>query len=311
MTSEPTAGKGLVPRVVGRLGSELDYAWAFTRGMLGRYPNDLCLRIFALRRSGHHAVMNWLRYQIPGRHGLLNDCRPGVNPFEGAQLDGSRVEGLFGAHKLIRTRLEAPGTFSYKGSLLYNFEDFDLRGLPATMTLDDERRWLGRSRRRMDVLILRDPFNLLASKLKWAYGEVERPSKPTLEGVVANRDLWKVHAQEYLGKTDFLSERVALSYNDWFRDREYRDRMAAELGFVNRDIGVEEVAKWGPSVTADSFDGLAFDGRAQAMKVLERWKRFENDTFYRDLVADPELHDLSQEIFGVIAGTEALRGPVS
>lgn len=307
MTSSGTEKKGLIPRVVGRLASEVDSAWAFTRGVLGRYPNDLCMRIFALRRSGHHAVMNWLRYQIPGRHCLLNDCRPGENPFRGAQLADSRVQGLFGAHKLIRTRLEASGTFSYKGALLYNFEDFDLRDLPETMTLEDEGRWLGPSRRRVDVLILRDPFNLLASKLKWAYGEVERPSKPTLDDVAATRDLWKVHAREFLGKTDFLSGRVALSYNDWFRDRAYRDAMAGKLGLVNQDIGVEEVAKWGPSVTADSFDGLAYDGRAQAMKVLERWKRFEHDGFYRELVADPEVHDLSAEIFGVLPGTEALR----
>ncbi|MEZ5583588.1 MAG: hypothetical protein R3F37_13335 [Candidatus Competibacteraceae bacterium] len=175
------------------------------------------------------------------------------------------------------------------------------------MPREREETWVGISRRRHDVLILRDPFNLLASKLKWAYGIVDRPSKPTIEDVRKARDLWKVYAREYLGETSFLRDRVNISYNHWFAERDYRDHLAAEFGFENRDMGVREVAKWGPTLSQDSFDGLKYEGRAQEMKVLERWKAYVDDPIYREFMADEELHWLSREIFGELPGTAALR----
>jgi hypothetical protein len=175
------------------------------------------------------------------------------------------------------------------------------------MPVASETAWLGGAGRRLDLLILRDPFNLLASKLKWAYGDVERPSKPSLDEVSEARALWKVHAREFLGETDHLTDLVTLSYNDWFLHRSYRDRKAAEIGFRNEDKGLSKVARWGPTLSADSFDGLRFDGRAQDMKVLERWRRFADDEFFRELVADAELHRLSALIFGALPGVDELR----
>ena len=40
----------------------------------------LNLRVFGMRRSGNHAVIDWLRRNIPGETLFLNDCSPG-DPF--------------------------------------------------------------------------------------------------------------------------------------------------------------------------------------------------------------------------------------
>ena len=251
-------------------------------------------------------MINWIRYQLPGRHWFLNDCRAEESPFAGAQLHDSVIRGIWGEHKVFHPGRELRGARAYKGSFLYNYEDLDLREVPTRLPLADETRWIGNSGARNDVVILRDPFNLLASRLKWAYGSHDRPSKPTLDGVSASVTLWKVYAREFSGRTEHLSDRIAISYNRWFADRGYRDALAQRFEFVNRETGVSEVARWGPSVSSDSFDGLKFDGRAQDMKVLSRWRQFEGDPLFRRLVADPELHELSREIFGVIPGTEEL-----
>jgi hypothetical protein len=304
--SEARGAPGLGFRVRRRLGGEID---AVLDGLLGRvrsYPNELCLRVFALRRSGHHAILNWIRHQLPFRHWLLNDCRLGENPFEGAVLSSSVIRGRWHEHRVFHLGRETRGRHASKGALIYNFEESDLRDVPRLMPIEREGQWLGPSRQRQDILMLRDPFNLLASKLKWAYGDVDRPSKPSFTEVEAARELWKVHAREFLGETSFLSDLVPISYNAWFLDRDYRDAKAAELGFENRDVGLATVARWGPTMSEDSFDGLRYDGRAQEMKVLERWKRFENDAFYRDLLSDPEIHELSERIFGPLPGTDAL-----
>lgn len=294
-------------RVRRRLGAEVDALLDRTRVRLGKPPNDVVMRVFALRRSGHHAILNWIRHQLPVRHWLLNDCTMGLNPFDGAVLSSSLVRGRWHEHRVFRIDREKAGAHTYKGALIYNFEEPDLSRVPREMPIAAERSWFGESLRRHDILMLRDPFNQLASKLKWAYGDVDRPSKPSLDEVVEARDLWKMHAREFLGETAHLSDLVTLSYNDWFLDREYRDRKATELGFANRDVGLDEVARWGPTLSKDSFDGLRYDGRAQEMKVLERWRRFEADEFYRSLVDDAELHGLSARIFGPLQGTESLR----
>jgi hypothetical protein len=298
-------------RIARRAGGEIDFALAATAGALTATPNTRCFRVFAQRRSGHHAVINWIRYQLPGRHWFLNDCRPGENPFRSAQLSGSFVHGVFGEHRVMRTDREQRRRFTHKGAMLYGFEEYDIRRTPDDMPLEREIEWLGQSRSRHDVLILRDPFNLLASKLRWARGQTNTPSKPAVDRLGEARDLWKTYAREYLGMTTFLSDVIRISYNEWFVSRAYRDRVAAELGVVNRDRGVNEVARWGPTVYGDSFDGLAYDGRAQQMKVLERWREFAADAVYLDLVADDELHELSQRIFGALPGVGALRRTTS
>jgi hypothetical protein len=277
------------------------------QGRLKSHPQDLLMRVFALRRSGHHALLNWIRYQLPYRHWLLNDCRLGENPLQSALFMSSAIQGRWHEHRVFHLARELAGQHAYKGALIYNFEESDLRRVPRLMPVASEAEWLGTAARRMDLLILRDPFNLLASKLKWAYGDVERPSKPSLDEVAQARELWKVHAREFLGETTHLTDRITLSYNDWFLDRAYRDRKAAEIGFRNDDKGLSKVARWGPTLSRDSFDGLRFDGRAQDMKVLERWRRFIDDPFFRELVADPELHRLSSRIFGDMAGVSELR----
>lgn len=301
-----TEEKTIIQRLRTRIAGEIDWGLAFLGGRWIKVPNDVALRVFAMRRSGHHAVINWIRYQYPGRHYFLNDCKPGENPFRSAVLSSSLVYGGFGERRIFRPHMERPRRFTKKGVLIYNYEEVDLASVPQLMPEKSETDWVGPSGKRHDVLILRDPFNLLASKLKWARGGVERPSKPTLEDVEKSKDLWKVYAREFLGETSFLKNRVNISYNKWFLDRSYRDEVGAILGFDNRDIGKQEVAKWGPTVTADSFDGLKFEGRAESMKVMERWRAFKEDGFYRRLVFDKELHELSGAIFGEIAGTQEL-----
>ena len=42
--------------------------------------------------------------------------------------------------------------------------------------------------------------------------------------------------------------------------------------------------------------------------MLERWKEYEGDPFYRALFGDEELVELSRQVFGEIEGTERLSG---
>ena len=47
-----------------------------------------------------------------------------------------------------------------------------------------------------------------------------------------------------------------------------------------------------------------YDGKADKMKVLERWKHFVDNEIYKDIFKDKELVELSNAIFGETPGTE-------
>ena len=120
-------------------------------------------------------------------------------------------------------------------------------------------------------------------------------------------ELWKSYAREYLGLSHLMpAPRVLINFNRWFVDSGYREQLSRRLKLVSAEKGLAEVAKWGPNTWGDSFDNLDFEGRAYEMKVLERWRHLAGDPVFRQLFQDRELLELSEDIFGVIAGTECL-----
>ena len=53
-----------------------------------RVINELELCFVALRRSGHHAVIEWLLCHLDGTGCFLNNCRIGRTPFVGKPEGG-------------------------------------------------------------------------------------------------------------------------------------------------------------------------------------------------------------------------------
>jgi hypothetical protein len=299
-------------RAVGRVRARpwarwLDRPWMDASWLLPGPPNRRSMGVFSIRRSGHHAIVNWIRFQHPGRHCFLNDCKVGESPFAKSVRSNSVVGGWAGEHRYVNWERELRGRHAKKGLLIHNYEDGDLRRFSETVTREREVEWIGASRERSTLIVLRDPYNLLASRLKWFHG---RGEVPTMERFGEFRALWKLYAREMLGDTRWLPEALHVRYNDWFQSRVYRDELAARIGFVNRDVGVHEVARWGPALAkpAASFDGLRYDGNAQEMRVLDRWREFSTDPFFRAQFEDEELIALSARLFGEIHGTRHLVG---
>jgi drug/metabolite transporter (DMT)-like permease len=73
-----------------------------------------------------------------------------------------------------------------------------------------------------------------------------------------------------------------------------------QITFMYYLVGTNHVPDL-PRVGGGSFDGISFEGRAQEMPVLDRWRMFAEDeesrTLYVPLVT-PEVSELNQELFG-------------
>jgi hypothetical protein len=293
------------------------------------------IRCIGLRRSGHHALLNWIRANIDGTYCFINDCQPGRNPFDASRIGRNPSRRLATNIDGFDLAAECAGQHCPKDFLIYNYEEKDLREVESPLFRRRHDDWVGASGRIHTLLVLRDPFNNLASRLmmednrrsvaklpdairqispgylarllarprglarkvaKRLAGK-ERRIEDTEALLRSSRETFKDYAREFLGDTEILRHKVPASYNRWFTDEEYREDLARSLDLQRWDRDVDRVAKWGGG---SSFDGDDYDGHARDMRVLERWKVVIDDERYRALIDDPELQELSDRIFGPI-----------
>lgn len=143
------------------------------------------------------------------------------------------------------------------------------------------------------VMTLREPWNQLASLIK------NPPTKPPrVIAPEAYQENWLDYALEFAGERDRLrafGEVLPVSYPRWFRDPDYRAELAAALGVAPTDFGLDVVSNFNGG---SSFDGQSLTGRAQQMKVGERWKAYADHPLMRELCGDPLVDTLCRKVFG-------------
>jgi hypothetical protein len=270
------------------------------------YRNDLEIWVYHLKRGGGHAVVNWIARNFDRQVFHLNNAFS--KPLK-ARLRGEKVfrritqPHRFGGPGRRLFNVEIPEGATWrdvakmrKQVLLSNVENFPLEMVPREGLLTNgAERIIGRSRKKIHVLVLRDAFNTFASV--W---NGKRRMRDRLHRFYSPQ--WKVYAREYLGETCSLPEEtVKISFNAWFSDREYRRGLAAALGLDHADRGRDEVTSDGGG---SSFSGQAFHGRARDMAVLERWRHSADDPEYW-AAFDEETLELSRRIFGDTIGAPA------
>ena len=245
----------------------------------GKIVNQKEIRVVGLKRTGNHAIINWLRQQHSGEVWHLNNVIPRKNPYL----------WLYGHYPKDRLKQEALGNFVVKDCLIYSYEDYRLEQVTHAECERSHDLYLGQSYIRYDLILLRDPFNLIASRLKKNCMAVKAPNCTVTQ-------LWIEYAKEFLGETNYLTNnKICINYNRWFVDVEYRKQIASSLKMEFSDKGIERVKSEGGG---SSFDGTKFNGKASQMDVLNRYKLFEDDPEYQFLVNNEELIEYSRKIFG-------------
>jgi hypothetical protein len=255
------------------------------------------IRLVGLRRSGNHALINWIGKQQDGVVEHLNNIPIGENPYRhhyeytlDRWPEKTKMLQLFWQ--------QSQGNFYRKNCLIYNYEDYGLAKIfyPA---FERKHDWyLGKSERRFDVIIIRDPFNLLASRIK--------KKKSFIHVKSSNRtftDLWKEYAKEYLGETNYLQQtKVCVNYNRWIQDVEYRRSIAEKLGLHFSDTGFQEMADMG-----SSFENTRYGDETAQQELMSRWQHYLDDDLFQMLLRDRELIEYSNYIFGKLPAADNLQ----
>jgi LPS sulfotransferase NodH len=256
------------------------------------------IRVAALQRSGHHGVINWIAGQSDSPLLFLNDARPGTNPFFTATIvsrSGSSAE-------LAPIPRAAVAPFAPRACLVHSYEDRPLKDVFCDEFETHHDDWVGASAERSDVIVVRDPFNTFASRMRASW---MRHQLTEAEGRATVIALWKEYAREALGETRIMPRRrVVILFNLWIGDQDYRRERSSALGLSFSDAGFRKLS---PEYGASSFDGMRFDGRTEEMPLLERWKEYVDDALFHQIFADPEIWELSDALFEPIEGTECFR----
>jgi len=244
--------------------------------------------VHGLKRSGNHAIIGWLRAHA--RFIAWNDCIAIQPILSGMRTIPPPEDFRTWWRKKVLRRPRLLQLLSPTHAFIASMEDHELsirlfHNVPCQTT---------------NILILRDPFNLFSSRIRFA-SKVDKPfafprdSGPYMQRVV---HLWKAHAREYLGLTDHLENKVCIFFNSWFTNENYRKSLSRDLQLKFTDRGFSRVAHNGGG---SSFDGQNFDGNNTKMDVLNRKIHLtdKEKLLLNTILEDEELQDLNRRIIAM------------
>jgi hypothetical protein len=260
--------------------------------------NSLEIQTFGLRRSGNHAVIAWIAQQYSSPVVFLNNARPFSDPFT-AYLMG-RVPNAIPHRKLDAEEAEQLRS-QQKELLLISYEDVAIRKLRKNEILPQKQLWLGGSGRSRRLLLLRDFYNWIASRVRLQENK-GRVTDDILDKMDLPIRLWLMYAREFVGETRFLQsvETVPVRFDRWSDDEPYRLEILERLGIAALNNTRLIVPKVGGG---SSFDGTRFSGEAESMDLQNRWKYLELPE-YRPLLQQiarrrAEIDEYNRQIFGM------------
>jgi hypothetical protein len=223
--------------------------------------------VYAMSRNGHHAIINWIGKQLPYNVTFHNNCIHSIpsGEIKGTGHDVHYENGLEEAH-------------------IYSFENIDMDivssfGVPQM--IDNPT----------NIIIVRDLLNWAASltmqlKLEYLYIPYTEDGLPGFDIPII--EIYKTHLIEIAGITNILDNKTVIGYNQWCKDEQYRRDIADTLGMYFTDDGFLEVSTIGDG---SSFDKNKFDGKANKMTTLDRYKYLSEHNM-KYITKDKELMDL-------------------
>ena len=233
---------------------------------LGFVPG-LALRIFGMRRSGNHAIANWLQRNAPtGQSVFLNNCKPNTDPFR--TFRSIEVDGKIAPQRKARKNLSSvAGRLDDDAMLLFSYEDVTPAMFASVQAVSgpfDETLITG------DVLVYRSFLNWSASLLKKMQGNdsysLLRRNAILLQAIDHYGVLLRqVEEADELGFT-------CICYDDWVRSAKYRETILTQLDLPLRDNSLGQVQSYG--------GGSSFQKQASSADELEtsrRWQKMAED----------------------------------
>ncbi|MEP4198961.1 MAG: hypothetical protein ABJL99_25325 [Aliishimia sp.] len=220
------------------------------------------LRIYGMRRSGNHAIINWLQRNAPGGNSIfLNNCRAGRDPIKSHRsLEVFRA----GSRSQLTDDSSLQDRFNLAGQAplaMVSYED----AMPSNSDTPITPLFPNAPAGETIVIIYRSFLNWSASLLQKVMGN-------SGFGSLARARIVTVACTGYATALERVSECrdrgfVAICYDKWHSSTKYREGILTALGFEARDNSRGAVQRYG--------GGSSFQGKAAKVDDLETHRRSE------------------------------------
>ena len=220
------------------------------------------LRVYGMRRSGNHALINWIVRNAPDGAGLfLNNCKPNRDPLTTARGVSVYDQGAEQAHKTVDAKLHAAGPLPFT---VVSYED----------VMPPQTRKPLFAAPEICIVAHRSFLQWAASLLRKIQGN---PGYGPLERT-------RVMMQSMRTYGDMLNriqddDVVPVCFDDWTSDETYRRTVLGRLGLPGTDLNLGPVQRYGGG---SSFQGDLTDGTELATK--ERAAQMAKDLEYQLLL---------------------------
>jgi hypothetical protein len=232
----------------------------------------------SMKRSGHHAVMNWIMSNMEENFIFYNSCF----------IENGEVVPMGRNNVTVYDKKNQQTNYRKKGTdfkiieennphitaKMYNFEDY------YTTILDD--KLIDGTK----IVVMRDIYNMIASSIK--QNEKKYGDKVKLKDRI---DRWLSHTQ--IVEDEGI---IFINYNKWFSDNNYRNEISVLLNFTNKDVGMNYIPHFGKG---SSFD--LQNKKGKDMLVLERYKSL-SEVYIKEIKNHErfnEINYLNKSIFGM------------
>lgn len=200
------------------------------------------IEVYALRRSGCHAVLNWLFNQFDDPVLFFNNAIPKQDPLIRMRSSGN-LQNILELEPYYHNRLPRNEIRTWDistVSVLYE----DYTDINSLTTISD---WINPDQT-FRIMIFRDFQNWMASRIRWT---LNRKMKIDYEDFIRR---WKIHAYHFLHNPCLIK----IYYNSWKNNFEYRKSTLDSISIPLKNDDISHIPNFGGG---SSFTPVSYGAR--------------------------------------------------
>ena len=234
--------------------------------------------ILGIRRSGNHAIASWIRPQLKNNmiryfnDHFFNTLSNNINSTQRRTYVYKYIDekmNIVNDEKMNIVNDEInDNLFGLENQSINLFnENYEKWKKNINIKLKEDKKLNCEiSDNNKQIVIIRNPWNNMASEIQWHYNgrNYNVPKDKLIE-------LWEEYYNYFMDNKN--NKFNFIIYDKWFIDKEYRKNISEQLGFEFSDNNLNLIEKTG---NGSSFTKRMYNGHAQEMNVLNRYKEVEN-----------------------------------
>lgn len=245
--------------------------------------------INGLSRSGNHAIVRWISgnyedngYKVYFQNNAIKNLLEYFN-----LRGGGGMSGIPPNPKILEIIMHL--TKNEKKVFIVSFEDLAI----------DERLGQISSLADHNIIILRDPYNLFASRIQGLNPPRGRKgwSGAGLPKNIQEEEIekYKSHHKEFSGITNYISNKVCINYNSWVSDKDYRKKTIDSglgLEFSDTNYAFRACSSFGPKAPIELPSKTPED-------FMTRYEACLEDPLFSKVKCNKELASIAKEVFQI------------